>query len=138
MTGKVDPTPLSAVQRDRLIRLAERVAWADIEASLIGFERALGRAEQLTSEEADYWDQELEQELGDEFNVPDEVIRRMPPERKLALTARLIRSAALSYGRPSADPETAKATTGGRDDARGVLNAALDALRPPGNLFFER
>lgn len=48
MTGNVDPTPLSAVQRDRLIRLAERVAWADIECAVDSFEAALRRAEQLT------------------------------------------------------------------------------------------
>jgi hypothetical protein len=135
MTGNVDPTPLSAVQRDRLIRLAERVAWGDIECAVDSFEAALRRAELLTSEEANYWDEELEQELGDEFNVPDDVVRRMPPERKLALTARLVRSAAFGYGRRGADPEPARATRDSPSNPRGVLHAALDALRPPGNLF---
>jgi hypothetical protein len=64
----------------------------DIEAAVLSFEVALRRAEQLTGREANYWDEELERVLGDEFNVPD----------------------------------------------GGVLHAALDALRPPGNLFFER
>jgi hypothetical protein len=67
-----------------------------------GLEICLRLALEATFEDFLRWENDLgpafEDDGNDEFTLPREVIRDMPPEERLAYVARLLRSFALDYG----------------------------------------
>jgi hypothetical protein len=94
----VGESQLTAEQRARALALIDSLPWGDIEGDLGVWEQALRLAMDATTVEFGLWEREGEDRFGDEFSVTDEQLEEMSDEWRLALVARLLRSAAMAYG----------------------------------------
>jgi hypothetical protein len=95
-------TQFNPTQQAEALALLEIPAWGDMDNVIRGLEICLRLALEATFEDFLRWENDLgpafEDDGNDEFTLPREVIRDMPPEERLAYVARLLRSFGLDYG----------------------------------------
>jgi hypothetical protein len=89
-------------QRAQALDLVEKMAWVDMDNYIRDLENALRLALEATADDFWRWEDDLgpklEAEGFDEFSLPVTVIEELSSEERLAYSARLLRSLALSYG----------------------------------------
>jgi hypothetical protein len=100
--GPGDCDPFNPTQQAEALALLEIPAWGDTDNVIRGLEICLRLALEATLRRLPQVGERpgpaFEDDGNDEFTLPREVIRDMPPEERLAYVARLLRSFALDYG----------------------------------------
>jgi hypothetical protein len=87
-----------ASQRSDAMELIESLAWGDMEDAISGLEVALALALEATGDAIRLWEAEGEERFGDEFTLSAEQVADLGDEWRLAYIARLLHTAAHSYG----------------------------------------
>ena len=92
-------------QRAQVVALLEDLPWGDVEQAIYGLEVALGLALEAVGNAIDLWEDKGEERFEDEFALSAKQVASLDDNWQLAYIARLLHSAALSYGvSPFASP----------------------------------
>lgn len=85
--------------------LLEDLLWGDLEQAIYGLEVTLVLSLEATGDAIRQWEDEGEERFGDEFSLSAEQVASLDDEWRLAYIARLLHTAAYSYGvSPRASP----------------------------------
>lgn len=88
---------LTELQRQAVLDLIEQIPWSDARGALETVDEGLAFALDLTATDFRFWHTKIEP-LGYEDEYDRTLVSELPPEWKLALVARLLRTIAISYG----------------------------------------
>jgi hypothetical protein len=92
-------------ERAQATALLEALPWGDLEQAIYGLEVTLALALEATGDAIQQWEDEGEERFGDEFSLSAEQIASLDDDWRLAYIARLLHTAAHSYGvSPHASP----------------------------------
>ena len=106
-------------QREQVLELIESFPWGDMEFAIRGFEAMFALSlEGVEPRAIDLWEAEGEARFGCEFELSPEQVSSLDDELRLAYVARLLHSAAYTFGvvpgvPPGRSPEGEIDGTGG-------------------------